>query len=135
MTKAYHAIAFGHPTQDAGEIHLPLRKEAIGNARQIVCHEMGKPSVTRWKVEALLDRVPASVATSSQPCRCTRFRLQPLTGRSHQLRVHLLALGHPILADDLYAPDEIKKLSTRLCLHASELAWDNYAFTAAHPFH
>ncbi|MSR33987.1 MAG: RluA family pseudouridine synthase [Phycisphaerales bacterium] len=135
VTKSYHAIAFGHPEQDAGEINLPLRKEALGSARQMVCHELGKASVTRWKVEALLDHVPTSVATSSQPCRCTRFRLQPLTGRSHQLRVHLLALGQPILGDDLYAPDEVKTFATRLCLHASELAWDNYAFTAAHPFH
>jgi tRNA pseudouridine32 synthase / 23S rRNA pseudouridine746 synthase len=135
VTKAYHAIAFGHPAQDSGEINLPLRKEALGSARQIVCHTQGKASVTRWKVEALLDHVPASVATSRETCHCTRFRLEPMTGRSHQLRVHLLALGQPILGDDLYAPDDVKKLATRLCLHASELSWDNYAFTAAHPFH
>ena len=135
VTKAYHAIAFGHARAESGEIDLPLRKEALGNARQIVCHELGKASVTRWNVEALLDHVPASVATSRKPCLCTRFRLQPMTGRSHQLRVHLLALGQPILGDDLYAPDEVKRTATRLCLHASELAWDNYAFTSAHPFH
>ena len=135
VTKAYHAIAFGHPVQDSGEINLPLRKEALGNARQIVCHTQGKASVTRWTVEALLDHVPASVATSRETCRCTRFRLEPMTGRSHQLRVHLLALDQPILGDDLYAPDDVKKMATRLCLHASELSWDNYAFTAAHPFH
>jgi len=135
VTKAYHALAFGHSSAQSGEMHLPLRKEALGSARQIVCHELGKASATRWKVEALLDHVPASVATAHEPCLCTRFRLEPLTGRSHQLRVHLLALGHPILGDDLYAPKEVKGTATRLCLHASELAWDNYAFTSAHPFH
>ena len=134
VTKAYHAIAFGHPAQTAGEIILPLRKEALGSARQIVCHAQGKASVTRWTVEALLERVPSSVATSRETCHCARFRLEPMTGRSHQLRVHLLALGYPILCDDLYAPDNVKNMATRLCLHASELSWDNYAFTAAHPF-
>ena len=134
VTKAYHAIAFGHPAQTAGEINLPLRKEALGSARQIVCHAQGKASVTRWTVEALLERVPSSVATSRETCHCARFRLEPMTGRSHQLRVHLLALGYPILCDDLYAPDNVKHMATRLCLHASELSWDNYAFTAAHPF-
>ena len=134
VTKAYHAIAFGHPAQTAGEIILPLRKEALGSARQIVCHAQGKASVTRWTVEALLERVPSSVATSRETCHCARFRLEPMTGRSHQLRVHLLALGYPILCDDLYAPDNVKHMATRLCLHASELSWDNYAFTAAHPF-
>jgi tRNA pseudouridine32 synthase/23S rRNA pseudouridine746 synthase len=134
VTKAYHAIAFGHAKSETGEINAPLRKEALGSARQIVCHELGKASVTRWQVEALLDHVPTSVATSNSPCPCTRFRLEPLTGRSHQLRVHLLTLGQPILGDDLYAPEEVKRVAKRLCLHASELAWGNFSFRAPHPF-
>jgi tRNA pseudouridine32 synthase/23S rRNA pseudouridine746 synthase len=51
----------------------------------------------------------------------TRFELTPITGRSHQLRVHLLAIGHPILGDDLYAPPEARAMAPRLCLHAERL--------------
>ena len=51
----------------------------------------------------------------------TRFELLPVTGRSHQLRVHLLAIGHPILGDDLYAPPEVRAMAPRLCLHAERL--------------
>lgn len=134
VVKAYHAIAFGHANADAGEIALPLRKEALGSARQIVCAEHGKASLTRWSVEERLDHVPHSVAKSRGLFRCTRFRLEPMTGRSHQLRVHLASLGHPVLADDLYATEEAKRAATRLCLHATELAWDNFKFVAPHPF-
>ncbi|MCE9620459.1 MAG: RluA family pseudouridine synthase [Planctomycetes bacterium] len=135
VTKAYHAIALGHAQTDEGEIDLPLRKEALGSARQIVCHEQGKASRTRWHAEARLEFVPSSVASSKAPCRCTRFRLEPMTGRSHQLRVHLASIGHPILADELYATEVVKRAATRLCLHATELAWGEFKFTAPHPFH
>jgi tRNA pseudouridine32 synthase/23S rRNA pseudouridine746 synthase len=81
----------------------PLRK---------IDFESGKPSSTRWRCVAYdADR------------HASRLELEPLTGRSHQLRVHLQAIGHPILGDALYAPPEIAAASARLLLHATELGF------------
>ena len=135
VSKTYHALVAGHMTGDSGIVDLPLRKEALGSARQVVCHAQGRPSQTRWFVEARLAAVPESVAGSSgtsQPC--TLVRLEPLTGRSHQLRVHLLSLGHPILGDNLYAPAPLVEAATRLCLHASTLGFEGATYAAPHPF-
>ena len=135
VSKTYHALVAGHVAGDSGLVDLPLRKEALGSARQVVCHAQGRPSQTRWFVEARLAAVPESVAGSSgtsQPC--TLVRLEPLTGRSHQLRVHLLSLGHPILGDNLYAPAPLVEAATRLCLHASTLGFEGATYAAPHPF-
>lgn len=110
-SKTYVAIGWGHPAADRGTIDLPLRKAAMGSAIQIVDHEQGRPATTHWRV---LERLVA-------PDR-TRFELTPITGRSHQLRVHLRELGHPILGDELYAPPEAHAAAPRLCLHAASLA-------------
>lgn len=110
--KAYTALAAGHPPKTSGEIDLPIRKDLVNTPLQIVDFVHGRPSVTRWRV---LERL-------EHPAR-TRFELHPVTGRSHQLRVHLLAIGHPILGDDLYAPPEVRALAPRLCLHASMLGF------------
>ena len=75
----------------------------------------GRPAVTRWRV---LTRDPDGTA---------RIALSPETGRSHQLRLHLLSLGHPILGDRFYAPPEVVAAAPRLMLHAAELAF-------AHPY-
>ncbi len=88
-----------------GEIDLPLIVDWPNRPRQMVCHETGKPSLTAYRV------MNAGDAES-------RLRLWPKTGRTHQLRVHMLALGHPILGDPLYAPDAGY---TRMMLHAEEL--------------
>ncbi len=74
----------------------------------------GQPSVTRWR--CIAKEILAGNETS-------RLELEPLTGRSHQLRVHLQALGHPIAGDSLYAPPEVQALATRLLLHASSLSF------------
>ena len=74
-------------------------------------HPEGQPSVTRWRC----------IANEIQT-QTSRLELEPLTGRSHQLRVHLQALGHPIAGDSLYAPPEVQALATRLLLHASSLS-------------
>ena len=69
-----------------------------------------------------------------------RLALEPVTGRSHQLRVHLVAIGHPILGDDLYAPPEVRAMAPRLCLHAERLEFTHpasrarVAFRATTPF-
>jgi tRNA pseudouridine32 synthase/23S rRNA pseudouridine746 synthase len=116
--KTYVALAAGHPPKEEGEIDLPIRKDLVNT-----------PSVTRWRVRETLDA----------PAR-TRFELTPITGRSHQLRVHLLAIGHPILGDDLYAPPEARALASRLCLHAERLEFthpatgERVAFTSPAPF-
>jgi tRNA pseudouridine32 synthase/23S rRNA pseudouridine746 synthase len=116
VRKRYVAVVAGQVAGDSGEIDLPLRKEALGSARQIVHATEGKPSVTRWKVVERLDDPPR-----------TRLALEPLTGRSHQLRVHCLAIGHPILGDPLYAPPEWRDAAPRLMLHAEMLEFTHPA--------
>ena len=96
-----------------GSIDLPLMADWPNRPRQKVDREHGRPSTTRWTV------LQAGGAT-------TRLALEPVTGRSHQLRVHLQAIGHPILGDALYAPPDVAQAAPRLLLHAC-------ALTLAHP--
>jgi len=107
--KHYEAVVHGLVEQDLGEIDLPLLADWPQRPRQKVDRLQGKPSLTRYRV---LHRDTAA--------RATRLALQPLTGRTHQLRVHLLAIGHPIVGDALYAPAEMPTV-TRLMLHATRL--------------
>lgn len=104
--KRYVAIACGLPDADAGEIDLPLAADWPRRPLQRVDHEHGRQSLTRWRV----------LARDTAGSR-TRVLLEPVSGRSHQLRVHLQAIGHPIVGDALYggAP------AARLMLHAAEL--------------
>jgi len=81
--------------------------EVTSSRLRIVDHQLGKPSLTRWRVLGNDGAGPN-----------TRVELEPVTGRSHQLRVHLRELGHPILGDALYAPPDVQALSARLLLHA-----------------
>jgi len=107
--KRYQAIVGGETEQDEGEIDLPLRCDWERRPLQIVDHEQGKPALTRWH---RIDTTPLG----------SRVLLYPVTGRSHQLRVHLMAIGHPIIGDAFYAPESIRALSPRLLLHADRLA-------------
>jgi tRNA pseudouridine32 synthase/23S rRNA pseudouridine746 synthase len=112
--KRYIAVVDGilaPPPQDWGVIDLPIIVDWPNRPRRIIDPERGKPSVTRWRVLAHDPLVPT-----------TRVELEPITGRSHQLRVHLLALGHAIVGDALYASPRILALSDRLLLHACSLA-------------
>jgi tRNA pseudouridine32 synthase / 23S rRNA pseudouridine746 synthase len=104
--KTYIARVHGVIAEDAGQIDLPLGSDWEYRPRQKVRPD-GKPAQTDWQV----------IARSATE---TRVRLTPHTGRSHQLRVHMLALGHPILGDQIYAP-ETKDLHPRLMLHAETL--------------
>lgn len=106
--KTYLAEVWGTIAGDEGEINLPLICDWPNRPKQMVCFENGKPAQTRWKVE---ERGP----------RTTRVRLSPHTGRSHQLRVHMLALGHAIIGDRFYAEGEALEASDRLALHAKSL--------------
>lgn len=107
--KSYIARVWGHLAQDEGLIDLPLICDWPNRPKQKVCYETGKPSQTLYQV---LSR-DADVST--------RVKLSPITGRSHQLRVHMLAIGHPILGDGFYAHPEAKAMASRLQLHAQEL--------------
>jgi tRNA pseudouridine32 synthase/23S rRNA pseudouridine746 synthase len=110
VDKRYEAVVAGElgPPGMRGTIALPLAADWPRRPRQKVDHERGRPSTTRWEVLA-------------QGAGTTRLTLEPVTGRSHQLRVHLLAIGHPILGDALYAPPEVQVLAPRLLLHATTL--------------
>lgn len=106
--KTYIARVWGRVEKDEGLIDLPLITDWPNRPRQMVCHERGKPSLTEWKVIEREDNA-------------SRMALYPKTGRSHQLRVHMLALGHVILGDRLYADEEAFTIAPRLQLHAHKL--------------
>jgi len=112
--KRYQAVVDGIAcvvgTDDWGVIDLPLELDWPNRPKHIVDFQNGRPSVTRWRV----------LSTDLAQNR-TRLELEPVTGRSHQLRVHLQAIGHPILGDDLYASAEAAACVSRLLLHACEL--------------
>lgn len=110
VEKIYIAVLLGALSETQGEINLPLRCDWPRRPRQMVDHEQGKAACTRWELLA-------------QEARGSRVRLYPLTGRSHQLRVHMQSIGHPILGDRLYAPAESLALADRLLLHACHLAF------------
>ncbi|MCB2135028.1 MAG: RluA family pseudouridine synthase, partial [Rhodobacteraceae bacterium] len=106
--KTYIARLSGHLEPKAGRVDLPLTVDWPNRPRQHVNHETGRPAQTDWRVQR------------HQTDGTTRVRLYPLTGRSHQLRVHMQALGHPILGDRLYAEGPARDYP-RLMLHAHEL--------------
>jgi len=112
--KTYLARVWGHPEQEKGLIDLPLICDWPQRPKQKVCFETGKPAQTEYQV---LEYAADNSA---------RVQLKPITGRSHQLRVHMLALGHPILGDNFYAHEEARAMAPRLLLHAEML-------TIAHP--
>lgn len=105
--KTYIARVLGEVTPRSGEVNLPLIVDWPNRPLQKVCHDTGKEAITDYKV------VKSGNGES-------RMRLTPKTGRSHQLRVHMLALGHPILGDPLYMPD-LADQYPRMMLHAEEL--------------
>ncbi|MDG6895848.1 bifunctional tRNA pseudouridine(32) synthase/23S rRNA pseudouridine(746) synthase RluA [Volucribacter amazonae] len=107
--KQYQALVWGHIKPEQGRIELPLICDWENRPRQMICFERGKKAITEFRVLARLAN------------NTTRVQLNPITGRSHQLRLHLVALGHPILGDKFYAPPQAKSLSPRLCLHAETL--------------
>jgi tRNA pseudouridine32 synthase/23S rRNA pseudouridine746 synthase len=105
--KTYAARVWGHLEPRKGSVDLPLIVDWPNRPLQKVCHDTGKPALTEWRVQ----RHGAGE---------TRVRLMPKTGRSHQLRVHMLALAHPILGDPLYAEGAAQD-HPRLMLHSEEL--------------
>jgi tRNA pseudouridine32 synthase / 23S rRNA pseudouridine746 synthase len=124
--KTYIARLKGRMATDSGIVDLPLGSDWEYRPRQKVDHAKGRPAVTDWQVINRTDHE-------------TRVRLTPHTGRSHQLRVHMLALGHPILGDQIYAPETLAN-HNRLMLHAETLSLhhpvtkNRVTFTSPTPF-
>lgn len=118
--KRYVAVVAGRVQPDRGDINLPLGPDWPNRPMQRVDLERGKPSLTRYRVLAF-----------DALSHTTRLALEPVTGRSHQLRVHLLALGHPIVGDTLYAPAQGSlPAAERLLLHACEISFAHPVGTA-----
>ncbi|MEO1280227.1 MAG: RluA family pseudouridine synthase [Pseudomonadota bacterium] len=127
VTKTYVARVWGVMNDDAGEVDAPLICDWPNRPRQMIDHDRGRSAQTVWRV---LTREPTA----------TRVLLAPRTGRSHQLRVHMLSLGHPILGDNIYAHPDARKAAYRLQLHAETLSFRHptggrpMAFQAPCPF-
>ena len=111
IAKYYVARVWGEVEGESGLIDLPLATDWENKPRQRIDREKGRPSRTQWEV---LEREPGGI---------TRMKLIPLTGRTHQLRVHMVALGHPILGDSFYAGGEALAAADRLQLHAEMLGF------------
>lgn len=108
IKKTYIAEVWGHVEGESGAIDLPLICDWPNRPKQKVCFETGKSAQTEWEV---IERREHS----------TLMRLKPHTGRSHQLRVHMLSIGHAILGDELYATGEALSAAPRLMLHAQSI--------------
>ncbi len=113
VNKRYVAVVDGQlapSLQTWDVIDLPIIVDWPERPRRIIDHQRGKPSLTHWRV-----------LSHNLSDGTTRVELEPVTGRSHQLRVHLLALGHAIVGDSLYASPRVQAMADRLLLHACSL--------------
>lgn len=108
--KHYHALCAGKLSTDSGEIKLPMRCDWLNRPQQMVDFVYGKFAHTKWRC---LTQYPENFLVE----------LTPITGRSHQLRLHMKSLGHPILGDNLYADKHSLMAANRLCLHAKYLGF------------
>jgi tRNA pseudouridine32 synthase/23S rRNA pseudouridine746 synthase len=125
--KIYYARVLGHPIEDEGVCDAPLIVDWPNRPKQKICYQTGKASLTHYRVISRDDKT-------------SLVRLEPKTGRSHQLRVHMLSLGHPILGDRLYSSEASRIGIERMHLHAGELGLTHPAtndwleFTSEHCF-
>jgi len=111
--KNYIARVWGHVLDDRGRVDLPLCVDWDNRPRQMISYEYGRASQTDWEV---IER-----GQLSNKVDFTRLLLKPITGRSHQLRVHMQSIGHPILGDVFYAHDDAEYAVDRLQLHSESL--------------
>ena len=107
IKKTYVARVWGQIEADTGTVDLPIIVDWPNRPKQMICHDTGRAAVTDWQV---INRDRGE----------TRVKLSPKTGRSHQLRIHMLTLGHPILGDPFYGTPESQE-ATRLMLHSHRL--------------
>lgn len=129
-SKLYQALVAGH-LDGEGSVDIPVNYDPTRPPLHIADPTYYKPALTKWKATQHLEVNGQAV---------TRVELTPITGRSHQLRVHMQYLGHPIVGDTLYASIEQQQLTDRLCLHAEELGFyhpqteEHVKFICAVPF-
>ncbi|MFC1602836.1 pseudouridine synthase [Pseudomonadota bacterium] len=114
VVKTYTAILHGHLPDDEGCIEFPIAKDRPNFPLQKICYETGKKAVTNYHV---IERLQEPVTT--------RVMFKPMSGRTHQLRIHSSEIGHPILGCDLYATDEAFFMAKRLMLHAMGIEFDH----------
>ncbi|MCK7609946.1 RluA family pseudouridine synthase [Acinetobacter portensis] len=114
-SKIYQAVVAGH-LEGEGTVDVPVIYDPSRPPLHIAEPSHNKPALTHWQ---------ATEHFQIQGQDVTRVKLTPITGRSHQLRVHMQYLGHPIIGDTLYATEEQQKLSERLCLHAERLSFNH----------
>ncbi len=114
--KTYTAIVNGLVNDDSGMIDLPIAPDMENRPKYKICAATGRQSVTEF-----------TVVSRDESAQTSRVLLHPITGRSHQLRLHMLAIGHPILGCEFYADEVALSKSPRLLLHATELEFDHPA--------
>jgi tRNA pseudouridine32 synthase / 23S rRNA pseudouridine746 synthase len=109
VEKQYTAVVFGCPASAEGTVDLPIRKDFERPPRHKIAPLDGRPAMTHWRL-------------IEPRANHSRLDVRPVTGRSHQIRLHLATLGHPILGDNLYAHAKARAMSPRLLLHAAQLS-------------
>ena len=114
VTKTYTAMLHGHLSEDEGCIDIPIAKDKENFPLQKICYETGKEAVSNYQV---IERLQKSFAT--------RVTFKPVSGRTHQLRIHSQAIGHPILGCALYDTDEAFFMAKRLMLHATDIEFEH----------
>lgn len=114
VVKTYLGLLDGHLASDQGCIELPVAKDKLNFPLQKICYENGKQALSQYEVLERLQNPPGS-----------RVLFTPVTGRTHQLRIHSREIGHPILGCDLYGTLQTKAMSSRLLLHAATLEFDH----------
>ncbi|WP_137222443.1 RluA family pseudouridine synthase [Shewanella sp. MEBiC00475] len=112
VSKKYTAVLHGDLINDLGDIELPIAKDSEHFPLMKICHSTGKPALSQYQV---ISRHPQRL--------CTRVCFTPITGRTHQLRLHSQQIGHPILGCDLYRNENSQQMSDRLMLHATVLSF------------
>ena len=116
IEKTYISVLSGHLINKQGVIDQPIAKDSACFPRQKICHSTGKPARSQYRV----------IARTNNP-DTTRVSFKPLTGRTHQLRIHSQSIGHPIAGCDLYGNSETQAMSERLMLHAASLQFEHPA--------
>ena len=114
VNKTYVAVVDGLLETEQGTIDLPIAADQDNRPKYKICRQTGKPSVTEYRV---LSHDPIA--------NTTRVELHPVTGRSHQLRLHLQAIGHPIVGCEFYATEEALAKAPRLLLHATDIVFSH----------
>jgi len=114
IEKTYTVVLYGHLQDENFCVEIPITKDKLNFPLQKVCYESGKKAITHYQV----------IERYQEPC-ATRVLLKPVSGRTHQLRIHSREIGHPILGCDLYATDDAFFMAQRLMLHATSIDFDH----------